>query len=271
MRGFLSLVLAGCSVAALAAQQPQPSTRGTLWIRVDQSARLIINRETVGLVDRLRVVSVPLGPHVVRVESFGDIDAALEQTVVVSSDQPVPVTFNLGSRVEQLRQARTLAARASRNERAAASIARFSVKVTDTETGLERAGQDNGSRISWTSAVAFCESLVLGGADDWRLPTVEQLEALLASVASRVMEENWNGEFWYAVPGVRASHTRFWSSSRATTASTFTDPITRREIRRPSTLGAFSVGFGFTEGATRILHSDVETTTGAGSALCVRP
>src|SRR5687768_287665 len=126
MRRILTLVLAVCLGSALAAQQPQPQARGTLWIRVGESARLIINGETVGLVDRLRLVPVPFGTHVVRVESFGEVDASLEQSVVVSSDQPVPVTFNLGSRVKQLRQARTLAARAYRDERAAASIARFS-------------------------------------------------------------------------------------------------------------------------------------------------
>ena len=75
MRGFLALVLGACLTGALAAQQPQaPTTGGTLWIsagvNLGESARLIVNGETVGLVDRLRVVAVPFGSHVVRVESL---------------------------------------------------------------------------------------------------------------------------------------------------------------------------------------------------------
>ena len=98
MRRFLTFALGACLAGTLAAQQPQTSTAGgTLWISAGEPARLIVNAETVGLVDRLRVLSVPVGAHIVRVESLRESDASLEQTVVVSSDQPVPVTFNLGS------------------------------------------------------------------------------------------------------------------------------------------------------------------------------
>ena len=52
--------------------------------------------------------------------------------------------------------------------------------VTDTQTGLQWQDDysDNGDTVKsagWTDAVAYCESLSLGGHDDWRLPNFNEL------------------------------------------------------------------------------------------------
>jgi hypothetical protein len=38
--------------------------------------------------------------------------------------------------------------------------------------------RDNGSDVNWSEAKAYCEACRVGGARDWRLPTIEELEGL---------------------------------------------------------------------------------------------
>ncbi len=49
--------------------------------------------------------------------------------------------------------------------------------VTDSSTGLMWQ-QDTGGPATWSSAVSYCESLVLGGVGDWRLPNIKELASL---------------------------------------------------------------------------------------------
>lgn len=44
--------------------------------------------------------------------------------------------------------------------------------------GLEWASATNGDDLPWPDAVAYCESLELAGHDDWRLPSLAELERL---------------------------------------------------------------------------------------------
>ncbi|WP_317855410.1 DUF1566 domain-containing protein [Chakrabartyella piscis] len=45
----------------------------------------------------------------------------------------------------------------------------------DNNTGLTWITIPDGGKMTWEEAVAYCESLTIGGYDDWRLPTVEEL------------------------------------------------------------------------------------------------
>jgi hypothetical protein len=49
---------------------------------------------------------------------------------------------------------------------------------TVTIDSLEWALASNGEDIKWPEAVEFCAALSLGGHDDWRLPTLAELERL---------------------------------------------------------------------------------------------
>lgn len=51
--------------------------------------------------------------------------------------------------------------------------------VTDLNTGLTWARAPTSSKLSWSDAVANGQSLVLGGHDDWRLPTIKELYSLI--------------------------------------------------------------------------------------------
>ena len=50
--------------------------------------------------------------------------------------------------------------------------------VTDSRTGLQWAAKDNGRRINWHNARAYCRNYRGGGHTDWRLPTVSELKGL---------------------------------------------------------------------------------------------
>lgn len=49
--------------------------------------------------------------------------------------------------------------------------------VTDSSTGLVWQQGEPGTK-TWDNALTYCEGLSLGGADDWRLPNVKELESL---------------------------------------------------------------------------------------------
>jgi hypothetical protein len=49
---------------------------------------------------------------------------------------------------------------------------------TDPATELMWTGKDNGTDVDWDQASAYCSNLQLAGHNDWRLPTIEELEGI---------------------------------------------------------------------------------------------
>ncbi len=77
--------------------------------------------------------------------------------------------------------------------------------VTDNKTGLQWQDDysDNGDSIKsakWTDAITYCESLSLGGHDDWRLPNFNELYYLAdrsrAGPAIDPTFQNVSGDYW---------------------------------------------------------------------------
>jgi hypothetical protein len=54
----------------------------------------------------------------------------------------------------------------------------------DSATGLEWMVKDNGESVSPNQGHAYCKSLNAGGHSDWRLPTIDELEAVYDSKQS---------------------------------------------------------------------------------------
>jgi hypothetical protein len=48
----------------------------------------------------------------------------------------------------------------------------------DTRTGLEWTRRDHDRALAWQAASRYCETLVLEGRTDWRLPEIAELQAL---------------------------------------------------------------------------------------------
>jgi hypothetical protein len=51
--------------------------------------------------------------------------------------------------------------------------------VRDNRTGLTWQKSDDGTTRSWDDAVSYCDTLNLGGRDDWRLPRVDELRTIV--------------------------------------------------------------------------------------------
>ena len=50
--------------------------------------------------------------------------------------------------------------------------------VTDTKTNLMWAKYDNQGDITWHDAKKYCEHIILSKYEDWRMPTIKELETL---------------------------------------------------------------------------------------------
>jgi hypothetical protein len=51
--------------------------------------------------------------------------------------------------------------------------------ITDNATGLMWAQNDSGTGLKWADALAYCENLTAAGYDDWRLPSVKELQSIV--------------------------------------------------------------------------------------------
>jgi hypothetical protein len=56
----------------------------------------------------------------------------------------------------------------------------------DSATGLIWDAKDNGSAVSPNQAGQYCSSLRTGGYSDWRLPTIDELEAIYDSKVKKL-------------------------------------------------------------------------------------
>lgn len=50
---------------------------------------------------------------------------------------------------------------------------------TDPDTHLMWTAADNGSGVSWLQAQRYCRDLRVGGFHNWKLPTIDELQALV--------------------------------------------------------------------------------------------
>jgi hypothetical protein len=50
--------------------------------------------------------------------------------------------------------------------------------------------RDNGSKVNWNEAKAYCEACRVGGYSDWRMPTIEELKGLYVAGNSQVTRDS---------------------------------------------------------------------------------
>ena len=73
--------------------------------------------------------------------------------------------------------------------------------VTDTKTGLIWQKDTAKNSMSWSEALAYCESLKLGERWTWRLPTIKELESIVdlsvcVPAIDLVFQDTKNGKYW---------------------------------------------------------------------------
>ena len=82
--------------------------------------------------------------------------------------------------------------------------------VTDTKTDLMWAQTDNMGHINWHDARLYCENFILRGYDNWRMPTIEELQTLFDD--SLKGYETICGQKVRSAPQVELSCGFVWSS-----------------------------------------------------------
>jgi hypothetical protein len=87
---------------------------------------------------------------------------------------------------------------------------------TDPSTGFMWAAKDNGKQVNWHKAMKYCGTLLLTGHSDWRLPAINELQAIYDG--SGFATPTPKGVTWAlagrAKGGLLLTGVREWSSSR---------------------------------------------------------
>lgn len=81
--------------------------------------------------------------------------------------------------------------------------------VRDLRTGLEWQKGTSGEAETWLDALAHCEALALGGAEDWRLPSIKELASLVSgdgegSALSEAYFPGSTDRIWSSTPSVQS-------------------------------------------------------------------
>lgn len=118
-------------------------------------------------------------------------------------------------------------------------------EALDNYTGLVWQRRDSDEELSWEQAVAYCDSLTLGG-QEWRLPSMRELATLVdeADVAPSINEEVFPDTKW----GSRTNNW-YWASHRAYNQATaawainFDDGFTGFNIGDSGDWNYFTAGY----------------------------
>lgn len=105
--------------------------------------------------------------------------------------------------------------------------------IKDMRTGLVWAPRDNGSSINWSQAVLYCRNYSLGGHQDWRMPTSQELGSLYGNTPKK-QGQDYQLSVDVITPLIQISAPWVWSTRR-----------------RPKNK---SMAFGFNYGVGRGLH-----------------
>ncbi len=147
----------------------------TLLVRADVSCQWKLDGQVMGVLaaDEARVVLVAPGEHLIEASSTVGTATFRSKVEVDAVEKTVNVTLQDQDSVRSNKQAGETA-------RGGAGTAAVST-WTDPATGLMWNGKDNGSDVGWREATAYCAKLRLAGYRDWRLPTIEELQAIYDS------------------------------------------------------------------------------------------
>jgi len=105
----------------------------------------------------------------------------------------------LGDNVDSVNE--THAARCVRGSTDSSNAVNQGDVVFDGKTGLmwQDDEDSNASDISWTDAIAYCESLELKGYDDWRVPNIRELRSIFdysTKVINSAFEDASDANYW---------------------------------------------------------------------------
>lgn len=172
------------------APDPAPATAATgeLLISVDTPSSVTVDGNAVGRFEAgvPQPITVPVGQHLV-IASAEDGATRVQAVVDLSDGARQVVVLELAADVGRL--AAMADAEENRRRRDAAAAARDPFPdqgdgiFLDRQIGLRWTASSTPTRgpagLLWTDANSYCESLSLGDASDWRLPTRDELDSVL--------------------------------------------------------------------------------------------
>jgi hypothetical protein len=165
--------------------KPKPAATATLLVMCDLACNWKLDGEAKGRIEAggSAKAKVELGQHVVsaatedgldQVEKELDIEAA-KQTLVRMELAPVR---EARLKAEQQRRSNEALNQQEKDRRELAAKETAARIWTDPVTQLTWTRKDNGYDVNWNEAVSYCQSLVLDGHSDWRLPSIEELRSI---------------------------------------------------------------------------------------------
>jgi hypothetical protein len=166
----LPLLVLGVCLSRLAVAQ----TAVTLLVKADIDCNWKLDGQPMDPLkaDKSRVVAVSPGEHRIRAVTTDDMTEIRIEAEAGQGQKVVEIQMkDEHDRELKRQQEETL------RKQAEAEVA-LHPTWTDPDTGLMWARKDNGSDASWEQANGYCSNLQLAGYNDWRLPTIEELEGI---------------------------------------------------------------------------------------------
>ena len=209
MKGIcrLALLFLGLCLSALAGAQADIA----LPVTTDVDCNWKLDGQPMGLLkaDISKIVAVSRGEHLIDAAST---DGLAKIRTKVEVDQ-VPKMVEIRLKSQHDRQLKMQDAETARRQAEVEVDVALHPTWTDPATGLMWARKDNGSDVNWNQASDYCSKLQLAGYNDWRLPTIEELQGIYdPSVSLRAM---WDAGVAYVhVKGNLKLSGWIWSSSQ---------------------------------------------------------
>jgi hypothetical protein len=170
---------------------------GRLRITADAPATVQVDDDDLGLLEPGDELLHDLHQRVgkIRAESQEVSAAIVEEAYEIDDASP-----NAGASVPEIE----ISLKIAKAVREARKKERRDGVYADFKHGVMWRRQDNSKDVTWSAAMRHCEDLEYGGWSDWRLPTIEELDALQAI---------WSRAAFKTIDPIRLSDCCPWSSS----------------------------------------------------------
>jgi Protein of unknown function (DUF1566) len=178
----LPLILLGLGISMPAVAQADVM----LTVKTDLSCNWKLDGQPMGMIKGLdlNAVLVSPGEHLIEASTIDGVATIHTKVEVGRGENTVAIQLKDQIDLQSKMQAERL--REQSGDDAAAKLT-----WTDPATGLTWAKKDNGSDLDWHEATAYCAKSRLAGFDDWRLPSLEELQGIYdPSVSVRTLFDN---------------------------------------------------------------------------------
>ncbi len=198
---------------------PPPVPPGSLLIKVDAPCKIVVDGEDVATLaaGQVRKVLLDLGEHLVEAISTEEEGVLWEKVISIEDNTQQFARVKLAHPVA-----------------AAKGKLRLGLPFTHEATGLMWTPTDSGHNQSYSMAYSYCQRLVFGGFDDWRLPTIDELRSIYFPASERPFKTVY-GIYICDKVGENYRSRYFWSSEGELPYNCFVFEFSDGALRKAST------------------------------------